>query len=497
MTFESDAAAGTSACYDQVLSPKHPRLMRANEEGRGRAGVKRPIDGLTPTRVRLFFARFFRTRHHALFAISFLSLSAVRLKMYEYAESTVMSILKDVALDQQSRRQDSLQRFCVTYTQPLIQYLVRSKRLAEDDAYDLVQDFWHAKMLEPAPADNLVAKFLVARQSHPESSFRRYLFVSVTNFLRSRYRSCEQSIRRSQVSLEQLGGFDAASSEDFDRFDFAWSNHVLVMVLDRVRDACEEPRLRLKWTVFCQLILQPYASDAPRPSYAALAADLGLDNPKEISTALTTFRRLFMRQLEMVVQDYFPVHAGDQDRKSVEREIASILNSLSEKGGLQLPLERWGVESSGTDDVIGLALNNLAVSNLIQGEQDHRTAWSNLLDVDLLNALDVPGTSCDRVTIRAMITGKIADLHVLDQIRAAAKQLGSNQTAHGGSVLCLNRNLYGLTYLLAIVAAKLFLNQDLSMQDPSRLKLLAHSFAEKAWVDDETKEILKRFQSSC
>ncbi len=262
--------------------------------------------------------------------------------MFDDANSTVMSILHGVAGEHISQRQVSLERFCETYTQPLVNYLAKAKRLHVEDALDLVQIFWLSKMLKPSPGENLVAKFLVASQFREKSSFRNYLSVALNNFLRSKYRSGSEAAIRSQVSIEQLEGWEVESPEDLNQFDLAWANHILVMVLERVRQECTSERLKMKWVVFTRLILQPIASNFPRPSYAELADELGVQDSKDIGNALTTFKRIFLRHLEIVVQDYLPANSREESLTAAKAEVATILAKLSKFGGLQLPLANGG-----------------------------------------------------------------------------------------------------------------------------------------------------------
>lgn len=415
--------------------------------------------------------------------------------MFDDAESTVMSILRCVAGEQLSRRQVSLEQFCETYTQPLVNYLVKAKRLHDDDAVDLVQDFWLSKMLSPKPEHTLVAKYLAAQQSHEKASFRSYLSVSLNNFLRSKYRSSGNVMRRSQVLIEQLEGWEAESPENLDQFDLVWANHVLVMVLERVRQECDSAKLRIKWTVFTRLILQPYATNQSRPSYAALADELGLQNSKEIGTSLTTFKRIFMRHLQIAVLDYLPANSREESIAAAQDEVAVILAKLSKVGSLQLPLAEWGVATTPDRFQCSLNLNNLLPASLIQSDDDYQAAWNSLLTSRLSDILNIRLGNGETITIDSLITGETRDVHVLDQIRSSAKSLGSTIGGDESDLPQLNRKLYGLIYLIAIAAAKLFLNEDISSQSGSQLATLAKSFASETWIDEKTKPFLQRYSA--
>jgi len=402
-----------------------------------------------------------------------------------------MSILHGVA-ESDSVRQASLERFCVTYTKPLVNFLVKAKRLTEDDALDLVQDFWLNKMLEPPPDSNLVAKYLIARTEYATASFRSYLSVSLNNYLRSKYRSTGESKRRAQVSIEQLDGWEPESPNDSEQFDVAWANHLLVMVLERVRRECDSPALRIKWTIFTRLILQPYASNAPRPSYAILASELGIQNTKEIGTSLTTFKRIFLRNLHIAVQDYLPANSGKDSVAAAQAEVATLLSKLSRDGGLQMPLSEWGVVGVG-DSSHSLTLMNLAASNLINTSDDYHAAWNCLRATSLSDALGVQPSKFKYMTVEHMMRGVNYEVEVLDQIRVQSKTLGSSSVNDQVEGLPLNRKLYGLVYLIAIASAKIHFNKSLSSQSTEQLSVLAKSFCNESWIDEETKGFLWRF----
>lgn len=415
--------------------------------------------------------------------------------MFDDAESTVMSILQGVANGQHSRRQVSLQRFCLTYTQPLVNYLVKAKRLHEDHAADLVQDFWLSKMLKPAPDGNLVAKYLVAQKSRESSSFRSYLSVSLNNFLRSKYRSADASMRQLQLSVDQLEGWEVPSPEDLDQFDLEWANHVLVVALERVRQECDSEKLRFKWEVFTKLILRPYATYQSRPSYAALADELGLQNPKEIGTSLTTFKRIFMRHLQIAVQDYLPADSREESIAEAQGEVAILLAKLSKVGGLQLPLAKWGVANRPDHSACSLNLNNLMLASLIQSDEDHQTAWANLRKLNLFDILEIRVDNSTTVTVACLVAGEIRDVRELNQIRSSAKRLGSGAGVEEATAPRLNRKIYGLIYLIAIASAKEFLNENISNQSDSQLATLAESFVGENWIDESTKQLLNRYRA--
>jgi hypothetical protein len=415
--------------------------------------------------------------------------------MLDDANSTVMSILYGVMDEEITRRRSNLERFCGTYTQPLVNYLVLAKKLNCDEAVDVVHDFWVAKMLDAHPQVNLVSKYLNAQQNRETTSFRSYLAMSLRNFWFSRSRLKGEAKRREQVSLEMLEGWEPVSPQDEELFDAAWANHILSLVLNRVKQECESSRLKLKWTVFTKRILEPIAFRRSQPSYAEVAEELGLTDTREIGNALTTFRHVFKRNLQVVVQDYLPAQSAEESLAAAQKEIAELIAKLSRSGGLQLPLAEWGVVAEDSSSEYRLALDKLNVASLIQNDDDHRVVWKTALNASLASILDTDLGVDRSVRLEDLMAGKVKKLDVLHKTRAAAKRLGSATNEEESGEPVLNRKMYGLIYLVAIIIAKLECDADISTQSPAQLTSLAQSFASEEWVDANTRQWLNRFNS--
>lgn len=415
--------------------------------------------------------------------------------MLDDANSTIMSILYGVAGEMEASRRLSLERFCKTYTQPLIGYLIHAKRIDVEEAKDLVHDFWVEKMLDVSYDQNLVSKYLLAQQKHEKSSFRSYLAAALNHFWLSRVRLKSEAVRRAQVSLDQLEGWEPASDEDEELFDGAWANHVLLLALERVRSECESEALNLKWKVFIKRILQPIANRQAPPSYAEVAEELGLANAQEVGTAITTFRRIFQRNLRLIVQDYLPTKSIQESISSAENEVALLLTRLSKKGGLQLPLEGWGVSITDQSPQYRLALERLTASSLIQNNEDYRMVWSNAICTPLEMVLDIELGIEGDLTFLRLVRSEFKNRELLNKIRVAAKALGSNKEDDNLGSLLLNRKMYGLIYLAAIALAKLHCGEDISSQSREKLMSLTATFVSEEWIDEDTRSLLKSYQN--
>jgi hypothetical protein len=405
------------------------------------------------------------------------------------SDSTVMSILHGVSGETQSR--EKMERFCLTYTEPLIEFLARSKRMARDAAHDLVNDFWLAKMLDIPPPFNLVAKYLTALQTNQESSFRRYLSASLNNFYLSKTRTKKDKLLRAQRSLDDIDGWEPSVQHEMREFDILWANHLLSLVLEKVRSECENAEHFVKWQVFLRLIVQPCIENGNRPTYSEVANTLGLSSPKEVSNALTTFKRIFMRHFSIAVQDYLPARNASESLAGARSEVEEILLELSRAGSLRLPLENWGIHVASTgESQWALQIDSYSGHSLFRSSEDFALAWRSLKTADLTEILEFPSAGEPHtVTIDNMVTGTIVLRDTLNKVRGQAKRMGSD-TGASGQPMELPRRLYALIYLIAIASGDIYLETQISRQSRPQLLENAIRFVGESWLDDVTKSFL-------
>ena len=156
---------------------------------------------------------------------------------FEFANSTIMSVLYGVAHQDATQRRSQLERFALQYTQPLVAFLCRAKRISQEQAEEIVQSFWLHKLILPPPEQTIVAKFIdkVRRSGAMRAgSFRRYLMRAVANhFLDGMRRD-----KYTPASLEAMVGFDVVSELDRQTFDAAWANAILRSCVNGVREEC-------------------------------------------------------------------------------------------------------------------------------------------------------------------------------------------------------------------------------------------------------------------
>ena len=262
---------------------------------------------------------------------------------FDNAGSTIMSILFGVAHKDDALRREQLERFASQYTQPLVDYLERSKRVDSLDASEIVQEFWLVKLIQPNPEDNLVAKYLESlrnRLDDATDSFRKYLLRSISNHYLDSLRKRKLNV----VSLEQLEGFDVVSDSDCNIFDSVWANSLLRQVVTRVRSECRANDQLAMWQLFCRQIVLPQLTNNGPPGYALLATEMGYSDARSAANAVRTVIRKFQSHMKSCISDYLPIKDITDSENRVEQEFSEILELLSKPGILDREL---------FDDVIG------------------------------------------------------------------------------------------------------------------------------------------------
>lgn len=246
--------------------------------------------------------------------------------VFDSAGSTIMSVLLGIAQSDESERKQYLERFASQYTQPLVEYLCRAKQLGPEEAADLVQNFWLAKLILPKPADNLVAKYLDAQRTKhddAQNSFRSYLMRSIANHCLDDARIS----KRKPLSLQDVPGFDIPEKLDNYTFDTAWANAILRKIVNDVRDECRANEQEEMWTLFCRQIVLPKLTGTSPPGYAQLAQEFDYSSTRSATNAVRTVIRKFQRILKQHIRNYLPIIELERSDSLIETEVSNTRSS--------------------------------------------------------------------------------------------------------------------------------------------------------------------------
>jgi hypothetical protein len=203
---------------------------------------------------------------------------------------------------------ESLSRLLNIYRPALSAHLIHRRRLAPEQADDMLQEFIVRKILQYN---------LPARADRNRGKFRTLLLTALDNFVRTSAASAEEC----DAIPEQLDPPDQSRPPD-ETFDIEWARQVLHEAMRRMQAECRQSgRLEL-WDVFESRIVAPALEGSAPVEYEQLVARHKLQSPMQASNILMTGKRFFERTLREVICEY----AGEEE---VEIEIAELRQILA------------------------------------------------------------------------------------------------------------------------------------------------------------------------
>lgn len=211
---------------------------------------------------------------------------------------TRRSAVVAVGSDDPAERARSFEILVRAYWKPVYKHLRIRWRLSSEQAEDLTQGFF-ARALE----QRMFAAYDPAR-----ALFRTYLKTCLDRHV---MKDAESRMRQKRgggtvtLSLDfpaaerELEGLAAPAPETIESyFDREWTRHLLGMSVDALRERCEQSGKQVTYRVFERYVLDD--GPAERPSYAELAAELGIkvtDVTNYLAFARREFRRLLLEKL--------------------------------------------------------------------------------------------------------------------------------------------------------------------------------------------------------
>lgn len=232
--------------------------------------------------------------------------------------TTHWSLVVRAGQDPAETRRQALADLLTRYLPALRAHLLYGKRLAPEDADDLLQEFVAAKILE---------KELIGRADAELGKFRTFLLTALDRFLIDCFRE-QQTRRRSpgEGRLHALGDNIEQLQADptSDAFDLAWARNVIEQAVQRMRAECQRSGREDVWGVFECRLLRPMLHGEEPLAYDELVKRFGLQSPSQASNLLMTAKRAFARMLHAVVGEY----ARQPDE--IEGEIRELMEILAQ-----------------------------------------------------------------------------------------------------------------------------------------------------------------------
>ena len=196
-------------------------------------------------------------------------------------------------------RSRSFEALSLAYYKPVYKYTRVRWRKPEEEARDITQDFF-ATAFE---------KNTFAGYDPSKARFRTYLRMCLDRFVAKRERA-GRALKRGgatislpldfgEIERELAGAPFGEPPEDY--FDLEWTRHLLASAVDTLRTECAAKGKQIHFQVFQRYDL--HTDDAPRPSYAEVAASLGIpvtDVTNRLAYARREFRRLVLERLRTI-----------------------------------------------------------------------------------------------------------------------------------------------------------------------------------------------------
>jgi DNA-directed RNA polymerase specialized sigma24 family protein len=233
--------------------------------------------------------------------------------------TTSWSLVALAADEGPDAQREALEELLVHYLPAMRAHLVYAKRMAPDDAADLLQDFVTTKVLE---------RDLIAQADQRLGKFRTFLLVSLDRYWLNQLRDRGAQKRKADMA-EALGDHAdrlATANAGADAFHTAWARDLLKQSLDQMRAECESTGRDEVWGVFECRVLEPALHGTESIGYDALVERFGFRSPSQASNTLATAKRMFARLLRSAVSQY----AGSDEE--IEEELDDLRKVLGSHG---------------------------------------------------------------------------------------------------------------------------------------------------------------------
>ncbi len=238
--------------------------------------------------------------------------------------TTIWSEVVRASQPEREAGQRALNALLSKYRGPLLTHLTRRVGLPSTDAEDLLHDFVH---------DKVMVKRLIGRAARERGRFRSFLLTSLVTFVKEKARNEARLKRRPKggwASFADLSEaeLDGCAHTPANTFDEDWARAVMTQTIRLMEAECRARNQEEVWGVFRFRLLLPILEGAEKVSYEELIQRFKFASVEQLSNALTTAKRKFIRILKEQIGEY----EGDPAKVEAEfRELKSILANAGER----------------------------------------------------------------------------------------------------------------------------------------------------------------------
>jgi RNA polymerase sigma-70 factor (ECF subfamily) len=203
-----------------------------------------------------------------------------------------------------AERARALETLSAVYWRPVYGYLRLRWRLEHEEARDLAQEFF-AGLLE---------KELIARFDPARARLRTYLRACIDGLVANRQRAARRRSEAASSAPELPGDLEHLPAADTPEtlFEKEWARAVFDLSLRRLREECARAGKAGHY-----VLLERYDLAPERPTYAALAAQLGIP-VTDVTNHLFRVRRELRRVVLEVLRE---LTAGEEEFRAEARAL--------------------------------------------------------------------------------------------------------------------------------------------------------------------------------
>lgn len=215
--------------------------------------------------------------------------------------TTRRSAVAAVGSDDPAERARSFEILVHAYWKPVYKHLRVRWRRSSEDAAELTQGFF-ARALEQRMFSTYDASRALFR-TYLKACLDRHVMKDAESRMRQKRGGGAVTLSldfpAAERELDQLAPPAPDTIETY--FDREWTRHLVGITVDALRERCERGGKPLTFRVFERYVLDD--ETAARPSYAELAAELGIkvtDVTNYLASARREFRRLLLDKLREI-----------------------------------------------------------------------------------------------------------------------------------------------------------------------------------------------------
>ena len=401
---------------------------------------------------------------------------------FDTFKTTIWQDVVNVQNASDTVRNNALSQLIIRYLPALRAHLVVKKRVEQDLADDVLQEFVKQVVLE---------RDLFSKADESKGKLRSLIVRSLENHLKDFFRKQNRHTAADIHSVEQ------PEDDDHPNFiDVAWARQVLEETTAMVKAECDEKGQDAIWGVFEARLLAPMKSGESPVSYDVLCQRLQFDSPRQAENALISAKRKFVKCFNDVIKNYL------DDGYELEDAVSELKNILG-----QTHVAEWNDVSKGWPDAeqsdsdlreTVSHLNPQSIHFAFDDKSSDETWDENDLAQILRHTFsttpkqlgifefDVAPNELNELSLHALLHDEHSSIRILNAI----KKFGRDQAQK--DVRNFPSSIGTVVYFSAIASALVHKNEKISSSDDQILRFGFQNTTKWKWIDSQTVQLIQQ-----